>query len=487
MHNNDGIPGTPPGPRTPKLYNLYRHLSDFDDLVVTWRKEYGDIFYYRMPLIDFCIVHDRELIHEVFVAKRPDAADPHAPVFSKINGMDFVGKTKTSPYVENTWGLNGANDGAWYRRLVRLMAPGLLDDDFLQAHSARIIENIDALHTRWRAGEVIDLWNELRELQAHCVLRMNLGTAVDAIRPSTVVDTSEGYKQDMVLCLLPGTALLRKLPLPRSRSSKRAARDVSSLIYETIGRIREGRHDPYCMASRIIEANREEAPELRLSDRQVHDLVFENLTIPIDPGLITMTKAAGRVAYYRHVRERLEAEVEAVAGNRPIAVDDYDDLHYTRAILQETLRVSPPAPALLRVTDQDHVLGGYRVPKRTMVMCYLAAHHRDGTYWKRPDEFLPERWLEDPQPERPEHAYQPWGHGDRQCTGRDFAMRVGAYFLASTAQRMRLDTVEPGPLKERPFLFLHTVATPVRMRVNKPQPDAVAGNARSRDKGTSAA
>ena len=84
--------------------------------------------------------------------------------------------------------------------------------------------------------------------------------------------------------------------------------------------------------------------------------------------------------------------------------------------------------------------------------------------------------MEDPQPQRPEHACRPWGHGDRQCTGRDFAMRVDAYFLAGTAQRMRLDTVEPGPLKERSSVFLlPMVKAPVPRRLSERRRGAVTG------------
>lgn len=465
------VPDLPPGLRTPRLYNLVKHISGFDRLVAELHEQYGDICFYRMPIVNYCILHNLELMHEVLTVKLPDPRDPDGPpvqVFGKLNPMDYLGRVTKSIFVDNTWGLNGS-DNAWHDRLLTLMAPGLLDDKYLEAYSAQIIENIRVLHTRWKPGEVIHLWNELKEFQAHCVIRMNLGTAVDAIPPSVVVDTSEGYKQEVILSMFPGTPLLRKLPLPKSRSSKRSAREVSALIYQTIERIRDGSHDPYCMASRLIEANRLEEREELLSDQEVHDVLFENITIPIDPELITLTKAVGRVVYYPEVRRRLQEEVDEVIGYRPIRVGDYDKLRYATAIMQETLRVSPPAPVLNRVTTRDYVLGGYRIPKGTMVMCVLAAHHRDPRYWDSPDEFRPERWLEDPQPQRPTHAYMPFGYGARECTGREFAMRAGVYFLASTFQRLRLDTVKPGLIEERssPLFLLSMVKGTVPMMVRE--------------------
>ena len=461
----------PPGPRGSKLYNLIKHMSDFSRFLKELREKYGDISYYKMPVLNYCIVYDLDLIHEVLTAKIPDPDNPDGPpvqAFRKFNPIDYMNPEKKSLFVECTLGLNGSDD-AFYERSLKLMGPGLLGDKFLEAHSVRIIENIQALHARWKPGQMIHLWKELRDLQAHCVIRMNLGNALDAIRPSVVVDAMEGYKQDMILCALPGTSLLRKLPLPRSRSSKKSFRELSALIYKTIEQIRNGSHDPYCMASRLIDANTREEREGLLSDLEVHDLLVENITIPIDPTLIALTKAVGHIAYYPEVRRRLEEEVDDVLGDRQIMVEDYDKLSYTRAIMSETLRVGAPAPVLNRVTRQDYDLGGYSIPKETMVLSVIDAHNRNPQYWDQPEEFRPERWLEDPQSERPPCAYMPFGYDTRQCTGREFALRVCVYFLASTAQRLRLDTASPGPLKERvsALFLLSMVKAPVPMTVSK--------------------
>lgn len=462
-------PELPPGPKGAKLFNMLKQVSNFAQFMNELREKYGDIFYYRTPIINICILHDPKHIHEVFTARIPDPNRADAPpvmAFLKLEPPETKNLFLNDPQITLD-----ASDDERYRRLLRLMGPGFRDEKFLEAHSVRIIENIQALHKRWKPRRTIHLKKEMTEFIAHCMIRLNLGTEVNTLHPSVMVDAMEGYKLDTVLCYMPGTPLLRILLLPWTRSSRHSVKQVDALIYRAIEQVHKSSRDSCCIASQMINANKKEEQEQLMDENELRDVLFENMTISIDPAAITLVRSFGHIAYYPEVRKRLEQEVDDVLGDRPIRVEDYDNLPYTRAIFQETLRLGPPAYVVNRTTREDYVLDGYLIPRKTNILCVLGGAHRDPRYWDNPDAFRPERWLEDPQPERPCHAYMPFGHETRVCTAKEFAMRAGVYLLANTAQRLRLDFVSGSPFEDtfNPYL-LSVVKGPAPMTVTERKP-----------------
>lgn len=139
---------------------------------------------------------------------------------------------------------------------------------------------------------------------------------------------------------------------------------------------------------------------------------------------------AGHADAYARVLD----EVDALRGP-PRGLRDLARLPFTRAVLDEALRLYPPAWVITRMTAQPVSVGGYRLEPGTLVLISTYALHRDPTLWKDPDVFAPQRWLE-PQAERSRWSYVPFGAGTRQCIGKDFALVEGTLMLATLAQRL---------------------------------------------------
>ncbi len=133
---------------------------------------------------------------------------------------------------------------------------------------------------------------------------------------------------------------------------------------------------------------------------------------------------------------RLLAEVDALDGP-PSGLDDLARLPYARAVLDEALRLYPPAWVITRKVAEPDVLGGFGVNPGTLVLISTYSLHRDPALWNDPDEFRPERWL--PDGERgPRWSYLPFGAGVRQCIGKDFALVEGVLMLATLARSVVL-------------------------------------------------
>jgi cytochrome P450 len=144
-------------------------------------------------------------------------------------------------------------------------------------------------------------------------------------------------------------------------------------------------------------------------------------------------------AYERHLDE-----VRRVLEGRDPTPADLDDLVWTRACLQEAMRLYPPAWVLEREAREDTDLDGFVVPRKATVIFLVHLIHRDARWWDAPEEFRPERFLpEAPPPAR--GTYLPFGAGRRICVASSFALTEGTLIAAMISQRFRFRRAVGGP------------------------------------------
>ena len=128
---------------------------------------------------------------------------------------------------------------------------------------------------------------------------------------------------------------------------------------------------------------------------------------------------------------------------RPITLTDVKRLSYTHAVFKETLRLEPPAYVLIpRETLEDRIVGGYLVPKGTLMNVCMRVMHRRRDYREDGDEFRPERWLEDAArggSRCPARAYLPFSTKPRICQGEEFATLLFVSALASLTQDLGVE------------------------------------------------
>jgi len=141
------------------------------------------------------------------------------------------------------------------------------------------------------------------------------------------------------------------------------------------------------------------------------------------------------------VLKKARTEIEASVGkSRLVTAEDVPRFTYLRCIINETLRLYPPVPLLLpHQSTADCKVGGYHVPKDTMIMVNAYAVHRDPTMWENPHEFRPERF-EDGKAEG--LLLIPFGMGRRKCPGEAMALRVVGLILAALIQCFDWDQVD---------------------------------------------
>ena len=154
------------------------------------------------------------------------------------------------------------------------------------------------------------------------------------------------------------------------------------------------------------------------------------------------------------VQQKLETELREVLGGRPPTLADLRALNYTGMVLDESMRLYPPVWSIGRSPIDDDEIGGYRIPKKSMVMLSQYITHRHPIFWDEPDRFDPERFSLERSEGRPRYAFFPFAGGPRQCIGNIFALNEANLVLATVAQRYRIRVTPGHPIELQPLITL---------------------------------
>ncbi|GFP82747.1 isoflavone 2'-hydroxylase [Phtheirospermum japonicum] len=179
------------------------------------------------------------------------------------------------------------------------------------------------------------------------------------------------------------------------------------------------------------------------TDEYVKGMILVMLSAGTDTSVATMEWAMSLLLNNPDTLIKAQTEIDSVVGHSRL-VDDSDLSHlpYLHGIINETLRMCPAAPLLVpHEASADCTVGGYRVPRGTMLLVNVWAIQNDPNLWDDPRTFKPERFL-NLQGQRDGCVLMPFGYGRRGCPGENFAMRVVGLTLASLVQCFEWERVD---------------------------------------------
>jgi cytochrome P450 len=228
---------------------------------------------------------------------------------------------------------------------------------------------------------------------------------------------------------------------------------LDGIIYRIIHERHADHADRTDLLSTLLHAQDEDGRQM--TDRQLRDEVMTLFLAGHETTAVALAWTWYLLSQHPAEEARLVTELEAVLGGRPPTVVDLPRLLYAESVVKESLRLYPPVWAFARVAVRDCEIGGYPVRAGTSIAMSQWLMHRDGRYFYRPDEFLPERWTDEFVRQLPRFAFFPFSGGPRVCIGSSFAMMESVLLLATMAQQFRL-TLAPGYCVELwPTVTLH--------------------------------
>ncbi len=173
----------------------------------------------------------------------------------------------------------------------------------------------------------------------------------------------------------------------------------------------------------------------RMSDEQLRDEVITIFAAGHETSANALSWTFYLLSQHPEVVKKLRTEVAEVLGDRTPGFNELRNLKYTKQVLDESMRLYPPAWAIGRECLADDVLLGHPIKKGTATVMSVLGLHRNPKYWKDPEAFDPERFTAERVKERPKFHYLPFGAGPRMCIGNHFAMMEMQLLLSMIIRR----------------------------------------------------
>ncbi|HEY0193321.1 MAG TPA: cytochrome P450 [Kofleriaceae bacterium] len=410
-------PGIPAVPGLPLVGNMLAFRRDRLALF-EHASRLGRLARVTLGPIPLYVVTCGDLAREVLVDQ--------AATFKKSAGLQFL-----RPLLGN--GLLTA-EGDDHRRHRKLLAPAF-SPKRIASYAEIMVDETREQVSRWSPGDRIDLSDEMMQMTLAIAGRTLFG-----VDPRRDADTVARAIELAMLSMTDNLTSMLRLgyhwPLPRHLRMKRAVQLLDDVVYRLIAEGRKLGSDRGDVLSMLLLA-RDEEDGTGLSDREVRDEVMTLLLAGHETTANALTWAWYELGRNAGSLERLEAEVRKL-GTRPLTPDDLPALPWTAAVIDEAMRLHPPAYVVGREAMADFTLDGHQIPAKSVVVINILGIHRRADYFPDPLAFRPERMLPDAKKARPRHHFLPFGAGPRVCIGAHFALVEAQLTLATMVQHTRL-------------------------------------------------
>ena len=231
------------------------------------------------------------------------------------------------------------------------------------------------------------------------------------------------------------------LPVPSNLRWKRANRRLDAIVYEIIGAHRRegaGRDD---IVGRLLAAGD------GMDERQIRDEVATLMLAGHETSAIAIAWTLYLLATHPDIDARLAEELNEQLDGAPATASDLSRVPYLKQVVQESMRIYPPAWGYARRSGHEEEFGEFVLPAKSEVTIVTYALHRHREFWPDPERFDPDRFRPDRSKGRHSYCYLPFGAGPRACIGASMAMLEIQLVLAQVLQRFTVHPVPGHPIE----------------------------------------
>jgi cytochrome P450 len=394
--------------------NLFSSLARYGDIVKTRIGPFPTIFINHPDYIKHVLVDNVENYHK-------------GVAYSRLKAL--IGE-----------GLVTSNGDTWKRNRKLLQAA--FNRKNLSGHASLIYDGSQALLERWRAKELqpLNVFQEMLQVTldniCNVILGIKLGPERDVVLPSFLVATNE-------IKMRLGSLMPFHVPLPtaRQRRFKEALTDLDRIIFRFIAERRRLRSEGSDLLSTLLQV-KDPDTGASMSDLEVRDEMITFLLAGHETSADALTWTLYCLSQHPRIEQKVREEVRRVTASAPLA-DTFPNLHYTTAVIEESMRIYPPAWNFAREALADDSINGYAVKAGSLMEICPYTLHRHPVFWSDPEAFDPDRFLPERKATRPRYAYIPFGGGRRLCIAIEFAMMEIKCVLAAIIARYHLE-LQPG-------------------------------------------
>lgn len=373
-------------------------------------RENGDIAHVKLRNRDFYLLNHPAFIEEVLVKQQANFVKGPSLQRARV----ILGEGLLTSEGDEHLAQRRALQPAFHRQKMEEYIPVMNESTFNHMSC-------------WQDGSVVDMSNEMMRLTLNVALWSFFGSAPEG----SVERVSESMKA--LIKLFP----LAQLPLPEAARMLfpkfKQAKNELNLVTESLLANPNSEHAKRALINILKNDHKDQ-----FTEEQIHAHALTFLLAGHETTALLLAWCWDMLAHNPFVQGKLQAEVDAVLGDRYPTAADINDLPYTRMIVKETLRMRPPAWALGRQAVNDCEIGGQQIKAESVVIVSQWVTQHDPRFYDAPLQFQPERWYGLERVPFPRYAFFPFGGGNRVCIGEHFAMTEAITVLAIVARRWQV-------------------------------------------------
>ncbi len=433
----------PPGP---DLFTTLRDLQPMLNFPVPywqkWRETYGNAFHLPLgPESVFFFFHADHVEHIL---------GTHQKNFLRGGrGYDLLRLIQGNGLL--------TSDGPFWRAQRKRMQPAFHRKN-VEKFTSTVVRLTSEMLDRWeefaRKAEPLDLYRDLIWLAILVVGEvlgsLNVSGSLEKMEPVRALVNEELVKRTCSIFSLP-----LWVPTPRNIRFKKAIQyfyDMSQGIVNERRRMRPEER-PYDLITLLLESIENDS-ESGMTDLQLCDEIITIAGAANETSGLSLTWLFHQLGMHPEIQNRAFEEVDTVLQGRDPAVEDLPKLKYVLQIFQEILRLYPPIYGIPRQSVEEDVIGGYRVPARSIVIVSPFITQRLEEFWERPKEFDPERFSQGEKAASRRYAYFPFGEGPHMCIGKLMAEKNSQIIISMILKRFQVELVDKSPLVFEPGITL---------------------------------
>ena len=389
-----------------------------------------------------------------FLAAGPEAIEQVLVSRSK----SFCKERRTKRAVSTMAG-NGiiASEGPFWLRQRRMMQQGFAPQRMI-GYAKEIVSCTRQMLNAWPEAGSLDMSEQMASLSLKIICKSMFHFEISGQQSHDWHEAAEVLSESVLRELSSMINLPDWLPLPQKIRKRRARRLLEGSMREIIAERQLTGEDFGDMLSALLAAEDSEGDGGQMTQQQVLDECLTLLHAGYDSSAAGMTWCGYLLASHPDIQQRVQQEVDQVLGDRQAGYDNFERLTFTRQVIDETLRLYPPAWMLmLREAVEDTELVGFHVPKGSWIYLIPWATHRSERWFPDPLRFDPERFSAERIAEIPRHAYFPFGLGGHLCIGEKLALIEMTLAVATMMQSYQISLTAE---QQEPEVEPHTAIRP---------------------------
>lgn len=311
---------------------------------------------------------------------------------------------------------------------------------------------VEDLRTRTNPKEAIEIGKETMQVTADIVLRtlFSSGNYGDRDKMHHLMVSAQEY-------IIKRIQYPFQIPLQYVNGGhQRFLKDLKmfdDIVLEVIRLRRASKERPADFLTMLLEATDIDTGE-GMTDEQLRDEAITIFAAGHETSANALAWTLYLLAQHPEIVQKMRDEVNAVLGGRKASFQDLQQLTYIRQVVDEGMRLYPPAHSIGRQTLVEDMVEGTKVEKGAVVFINVYALHRSPQFWENPNAFNPERFTAERVKTRPRLHYLPFGAGARMCIGNSFAIMEMQLLLAVLVQNFNFRVDESHVIETQPLITL---------------------------------